>query len=357
MSRDSNASDRYLWDGTGQPDADIVRLEQVLAPLRHERPLDETRVRREFRRQRRTQRLRQSTPVAALATAAVVLLAMVGFALWPRDKADPEVATRADAGHEQVRDDAVGWAVSALEGRATADGQEVSAGRLPVGAWLETGAGARARLAVADIGTLELREHSRLRIVTSGAHEHRVELARGQIHALIDAPPRLFLVETAAAVAVDLGCEYTLDVDERGQGRLHVHTGYVALERDGVEAFVPAGARCELRPGVGPGTPYREDASERFLTALLAHDQHPGEETLARVLELAERGDTVSLWNLFTRALETGDQTRCARIYERLAALSPPPEGATRARLLAGDGDALTWWRMSLEDIWLGYEE
>ena len=38
------------------------------------------------------------------------------------------------------------------------------------------------------------------------------------MHAVIDAPPRYFLVETASAIAVDLGCIYTLSADERGNG-------------------------------------------------------------------------------------------------------------------------------------------
>ena len=34
-----------------------------------------------------------------------------------------------------------------------------------------------------------------------------------------------------------------------------------------------------------------------------------------------------------------------AQVYERLAALSPPPQGVTRAAVLAGNRDALDrWW-------------
>ena len=39
-------------------------------------------------------------------------------------------------------------------------------------------------------------------------------LDQGTIHARIWAPPKFFYVNTQAAVAVDLGCAYTLHVDD-----------------------------------------------------------------------------------------------------------------------------------------------
>jgi hypothetical protein len=58
----------------------------------------------------------------------------------------------------------------------------------------------------------------------------------------------------------------------------------------------------------------------------------------------------VTLWSLLGDArVSRADR---ARVYERLAALVPPPERATRARLLAGDKTALLWWRLDLEDRW-----
>lgn len=362
MSQTSPGDD-YLWDGSGPPDADVAALEALLAPLRYEEPLDELRVRKELRRRR----WRKIGPAVGLVAAAAVI-AVVVLANWSRDGRQPVAVRGVDAGRALTSDSdagsAVSWPVAALQGTATAGGRDVSTEptELGLGVWLETGATARAHLQVADIGDLEVREHSRLRIVASRADEHRVELARGQIHARIDAPPRLFLVETAEAVAVDLGCEYTLRVDDRGAGSLHVLTGYVALERDGTEAFVPAGSKCDIRPELGPGTPYSEDVSDDFLAVLRRYDESAeGTErraaALVELLKRAELDDSVSLWNLFTAAQSAGLNAVCERVYERLAVLVPPPEGATRARILAGDSDALTWWRLSLEDVWLGYED
>ena len=73
---------------------------------------------------------------------------------------------------------------------------------------------------------------------------------------MIWAPPRLFFVDTPAGVAADLGCAYTLEVDDHGDGLLHVTSGWVALQLKDRESMVPAGASCATRPGVGPGTPF-----------------------------------------------------------------------------------------------------
>src|SRR2546430_1597137 len=82
-------------------------------------------------------------------------------------------------------------------------------------------------------------------------------------------PPAL---AAAAATATDLGCSYMLHVDEDGSGLLSVEKGWVALESNGLESFVPAGASCRTDPTRGPGTPFYDDADEAFRDALEQFD-------------------------------------------------------------------------------------
>jgi len=89
-------------------------------------------------------------------------------------------------------------------------------------------------------------------------------LERGTIHAVIWAPPGEFVVDTPSAVAVDLGCVYTLHVDDSGAGLLRTTMGWVGFKLNGQESFIPAGAICQTRPKIGPGTPYMEDAPRIF---------------------------------------------------------------------------------------------
>jgi hypothetical protein len=110
--------------------------------------------------------------------------------------------------------------------------------------------------------------NSRVRLAGTGWFDHRLSLERGSIRATIFAPPRVFFVNTPSATAVDLGCAFSLAIDERGDTTLHVTSGWVALEDDRRQVFVPAGASAVTRAGSGPGTPYFDDAPPELVRAL-----------------------------------------------------------------------------------------
>jgi hypothetical protein len=195
------------------------------------------------------------------------------------------------------------------------------------------------------IGLVEVEPSTSLRLLDAGRADHRLSMARGKVRATILAPPGNFFINTPSAVAVDLGCEYTLEVDEAGAGVLRVVTGWVGIEHQGLESFVPRGAMCLSRPGVGPGTPYYEDASLPLQRALeeidFGSDPAARAAALATVTAEARRRDALSLWHLLTRALP--DERR--GIYDRLAALVPPPEGVTPEGIVTGDHEMLdAWW-------------
>ena len=117
---------------------------------------------------------------------------------------------------------------------------------------------------------------------------------------------------------------------------------------------VPAGAACATRPVVGPGTPYFEDASEPFRRALSTVDFDPVGSALGNMrpveilLANARVRDTYTLWNLLPR-VESGDRVL---VYERMAALVPPPEGVTREGVLALNQVMLDTWKLRLESSW-----
>ena len=101
---------------------------------------------------------------------------------------------------------------------------------LPVGGWLETGDRERASFNVADIGQVILEPRTRLRLLNTRVGHHSLELARGTMHATIWAPPNQFFVETPSTLAVDLGCAYTLTVDDEGAGLVSVLVGWVGFK-------------------------------------------------------------------------------------------------------------------------------
>ena len=222
-------------------------------------------------------------------------------------------------------------------------------GRLGVGEWLVTDGQSRAQINIADIGKVEVEPNSRIGLIATRPTEHRLKLARGRMQARISAPPRLFIVETPTAVAVDLGCEYALEVDESGASVLRVASGYVALEFPGRESIVPAGAVCETRPGLGPGTPYFEDATQAFRRALADFDFAPqGHDSLRIIVNEARRRDTLTLWHLLRRVKEAERKS----VLDRMIELYGPPEGVTRSGLLSLDPKMLELYRKRLAWVW-----
>jgi hypothetical protein len=318
--------DEYLWDGTGVPDPDVVGLEKTLGVLRHRGRLPEL-------PDRAAEPVRRGVPGRWLAAAALILVA--GAAWFVTALRSPT------------------WSVNSLAGTpAIGDQAVVTAARLKRGEWLVTDNRSRARIAVGGIGNVDVEPNTRLQVVATG-REHRMALDRGTIHARIWAPPKLFFVDTQAAVAVDLGCAYTLQVDEQGTGLLRVTSGWVGLERAGRDTYIPEGALCPTRSDLGPGTPRYEDAPSGYGEALTVIDFGGAADprrtaAFDLVLSTARKKDAMTLWHLLGR----GSLEERERVYDRLAALVPPPNGVTRQQILSGDRTALNrWWDQLGVDI------
>lgn len=248
------------------------------------------------------------------------------------------------------------WDVARLDGTPRIDSALVNdKAKLGVGQWLETDTNSRARIDVGEIGQVEIDPNTRVRLLETKPTEHRLELAQGRLSARVEAPPKLFFVNTPSGVAEDLGCAYTLEVDDAGNTILRVTLGWVAFQLQDRESFVPAGAACANRPGLRPGTPYFEDASESFRSALtkvdFESDANAQRQGLDSLLGGARVRDTLTLWHLLGRV----DGYDRARVYDRMAELIPPPQGVTREGVLALDQRMLDSWKDKLEFSWNDY--
>jgi hypothetical protein len=242
------------------------------------------------------------------------------------------------------------WQVSPTAGSPTIASNGIGKnGKLGVGQWLETNSSSSARIDITNIGEVDVAPDSRIRLIETRPTEHRMELQRGSMHAKITAPPRLFFVNTPSAEAVDLGCDYTLKVDDKGIGLLTVNLGYVAFVKDGVESLVPVGAMCVTRPGIGPGTPYFHDAPEALKNALTSFDfEQGGNSALTEVLACSRERDAYTLWNLIPRV--SGAER--AQVVDRLVELVKLPNGVTKEGVLALDHGMLERWSIEFEWGW-----
>ena len=339
--------DDYLWDRRGTPDADVQQLEQLLGSLRHEpsTSLDPIRLVADDDPGLMPSPTSFRHPVVLALAASLIAAIGAGWVI------------AASASRRTV------WEVSSLEGAPTIGSRKIGEdGRLPVGEWLQTGADARARISVGNVGRVDLDPHSRVRLSSAREGNYRLRLTRGTMHAIIWAPPGQFFVDTPSSTAVDLGCAYTLRVADDGSGIVEVTSGWVGFEWKGKESFIPAGAMCATRPRTGPGTPHYAEVSPAFKLALTRFDFEattPADraQAVTTILAEAHRTDAVTLWHLLQRV----DATDRDRVFDRLTTFVPAPSGVTREGVLAGDREMLDrWWNelgLGSMDLWRQWQQ
>lgn len=309
--------DDYLWDGSGD-DPETKRLEGLLAPLRHDAPL-------EFRSPRRRRRAPWiAGGIAALAAAAAIAI----------------VVTRG-SGSSECGEGTPGFAFDA-DGEVVCNSRTVASGVLPVGGTLDTSA-ATARLDIADIGRAQLGEHTVIRLEQTGPNKHKLELDHGHMHAKVNAKPRLFEVGTPAANVTDLGCEYTLDIDpETHAGTISVDSGEVEIATpDHGVVVIHMNTHAAILPGHRPGLPVARGASPVVEAAVRAVDRgEPG--ALATLLRAATPRDAITVATVAV----TVDHAQRAAVLARLSELSPPPSGLT-----VEDAEDPAMYGMWLDDV------
>src|SRR6202171_5417070 len=338
--------DDYLWNRSGEPDPEVQKLETALGRYRHNQPAPSFEKIADIRPAKQhwsSFSLQWSYQLGAVA--AIVLVAATVFLVLrpkPTGNIGPSWAVA-----RMERTPRVGW---------HSMGEKSGPVRLGIGQTLVTDSSSRASITLDETGRVEIDAGSRLRLVTTGPGRKRLSLERGAIHATIWAPPGEFVVDTPSAVAVDLGCVYTLHVDDSGAGLLRTTMGWVGFKLNGHESFIPAGAVCKTRPKIGPGTPYFEDAAASFRDALSKFDfaaTTPEERNalLGILLVDARKNDALTLWHLLSRVSDTDRPG----VYDRLASLAPPPAGLTREGILGLDRSMLdSWWNsLGFGDIYL----
>jgi hypothetical protein len=338
-------NDDYLWDGSGEPNPEIQKLESALGRFRHDRPAPDFRnvdLVAQTVPPRRRFRFSFLVASACLATAAALAVAVVQYenSLRRTSLSEPAWRVATQTGMPQIGATGIG-----IDGKVAA---------LRVGETLETDGNSRASISDGATGEVEVDPDTRLRAVESRSGTKRLALDRGTIHAQIWAPAGRFMVDTPSAVAVDLGCVYTLHVDDSGAGLLQTSFGWVGFKLDGHESFIPTGAACATHPKSGPGTPYFEDSSPKFREALTLFDSISASAAekraaLGTALAEARKRDAFTLWHLLSRV----DESDRASVYDRLASLVSPPREITRDGILRLDRAMLDrWWdELGLGDI------
>jgi len=292
----------YLWDGSGEPDAEVQQFEALLGRYRSAAPMPD------FRRVA-VMRRRFPWPVAIAAALIFCVIGLASLVYTPRNS----------------------WRATERSGVAI-----VPHAVLRTGDVVRTGNGT-VRLQSPAIGTLDLGANTTVRLIENGQNRHRLALAAGTIHATTTSPPGIFVIDTPRAEAIDLGCEYTMSIVPAGGGELHVIAGWVDLTRTYEQSLVPAGASASISPDGELTAPVFDDAAPQFRAAVYGFVQS---HDVATIVSLARTRDALTLLNLFR--LATPDES--VILYDRLNQLVPAPASIAR--------EDVRDWRPVVTEAW-----
>ncbi len=306
-----------LWDPDLPGDKDLEQLASLLGTYRH---VPRTGI--AWPRPRSPLVRRRRIALAAIATLAACV---AGIAVW------------------------VPWRLQWNEHRQWA--VETDAGTLPrtlgVGQTLATSASQSTTVRIARIGRMEVMPGTRIRLSDTRTGHHRLELLEGRVRARVWAPPGHFGIAAGRGETVDLGCAFEITRNPRGEGSIHVTSGWVMHRAGGRETLVPAGSILDFDEARS-GIPLATTASAGFRDAVARLDQAMSSGQRAPALEAmvarqATASDRFTLLTLLTRypALASGP------IYPRLAAMfgEPAPDPAHREAWKNGSVHAMNrWW-------------
>lgn len=292
----------YLFDGNGEPDAEVKQLEVLLGRYRSALPMPD------FRRVA-VMRARPRWPLAA--AAALIIVAVLGV--------------------RRFYTPANGWRATGTTGSAIVPHSVLRAGDI-----VRTFDGT-VRLVSPAVGSLDIEANTTIRLVEHRRNRHRLALIAGTIHAKTTSMPGVFMIDTLRARAIDLGCEYTLTVGPDGVGELHVISGWVDLTRDFEQALVPQGASARMTADGELTVPVFDDAAPQFRAAVrdFAHTHE-----LSTIVSLARQRDALTLLNLFR--LTTPDES--VILFDRLNQLVPAPASISR--------ESVRDWRPDVTELW-----
>src|SRR6266566_4103500 len=162
-------NDDYLWDGSGEPDPEVQKLETTLGRYRHTQAapaFDPVTELRPVKGRMRFFNLRFSFQLAAVAATVVIAATLFYFLRRPNAPVDSGPS----------------WEVARLEGTPRLGwhslGEKSGTGKLGIGQALVTDSSSRASIRLDETGSVEVDAESRLRVVTNGPGRKRLSLER-----------------------------------------------------------------------------------------------------------------------------------------------------------------------------------
>ena len=238
------------------------------------------------------------------------------------------------------------WKVITNQGTIAINGFVNHTGKIAQGESLFTENNSKASIHIPKIGNVEVNENSLIVLKKAKDGDNIIILRQGSINVTNTSNMPDFSIELKNYIVIDRGGEFSISIDEDSNIKIFVRFGFAEINNGEETIYLDEGYICEIRTGVGIGSPYRDDASEQLKEEIKNFDyQNGGEKSLNKIVELATEKDMLTLLALIPNSSQMGRQI----LFQAITNKFPPPESVTRMGIIKSDSQMLYLWWQEIE--------
>ena len=210
---------------------------------------------------------------------------------------------------------------------------------------LKTGNSSEALIIIPNVGKININEQTT--VVRVG---NNLRLNDGSVVVDTRENKEKLSVEIPSALIDEyhLSDNYILQVDEKGNSKVEVFSGWLEVKSGDESYIIPEGYEMKIIEDATVGIPYLSESKPEFVQLL---DDYifggKNSASLSAVLLSVSDSDAITLWNLLKKV----KPNQRNEVYEKLVELVPAPEGVTKDNILNLDQHALQLWLNEIE--WL----
>ena len=238
------------------------------------------------------------------------------------------------------------WTIDVNTGLVTINNNKVTENaEFNEGDVLKTGNSSEAIIIVPDVGKININEQTTVARVGSN-----LRLDNGSVIVDTRENKEKFSVEIPSALIDEyyLSDNYLLQVDEKGNSKVEVFSGWLEVKSGDESYIIPEGYRMKIIEDATVGIPYLSGSKPEFVQLL---DDYlfggKNSASLSAVLLSVSDSDAITLWNLLKKV----KPNQRNEVYKKLVEFVPVPEGVTKDNILNLDQHALQLWLNEIE--WL----
>jgi len=211
-----------------------------------------------------------------------------------------------------------------------------------------------------DKATIETNESSSLSVIMPGLgrlliepstiisrtkKSNELKLDKGQIKKFEGDATDVLTVITPLAKLTELykGGAFKLSVNEEGNSKLIVESGWMIVSVKEFDSYVPKNFNCQISRG-RYAIPYPSD-SEPQLINLLQNFGGINDPSVGTILTLATKKEAISIWHIL-QLISTENRSIG---FDKLNELIPIPSSVTKAGILSLNKEMLLDWRQEIE--------